>query len=190
MVTKQPEVTKRTRENLGKAFLELYASKPIERISVREITARAGYNRATFYIYYANVYDLREDVEAGLIDEFHDAVARLGGGESTGSVGFDEFMAHMSEVFTSQMPAMAVFLGPHGDPGFIDRLKLELWPTFHKVFAIDLKDMDDAQRGYAREFYTSGILAVMRRMLGDPGQMTSRQCGEFVTRLIVGAVKR
>ena len=48
---KQPQVTEQTRANLREAFWNLYAERPIERISVREITDRAGYNRATFYLY-------------------------------------------------------------------------------------------------------------------------------------------
>ena len=53
---KQPQVTEQTRANLREAFWNLYAERPIERISVREITDRAGYNRATFYLYYHDVY--------------------------------------------------------------------------------------------------------------------------------------
>ena len=45
---KYEEVSARTRQNLMDAFWELYCEKRIEKITVREITAKAGYNRGTF----------------------------------------------------------------------------------------------------------------------------------------------
>ena len=54
---KQPQVTEQTRANLTRAFWELFLEKPVEKITVREIAERAGYNRATFYLYYRDVYD-------------------------------------------------------------------------------------------------------------------------------------
>ena len=60
---KQPQVTEQTRANLRQAFWELYAERPVEKISVREITDRAGYNRATFYLYYHDVYELLDEIE-------------------------------------------------------------------------------------------------------------------------------
>ena len=62
-MNRQTQVTDQTRTNLREAFWELYAEKSIEKITVREITDRAGYNRATFYLYYRDVYDVLEQVE-------------------------------------------------------------------------------------------------------------------------------
>ena len=54
-MNKRPELTEQTKRNLRTAFWSLYAQKPLEKISVREITALAGYNRGTFYLYYQDV---------------------------------------------------------------------------------------------------------------------------------------
>ena len=40
-----------TREVFIDTFCELYRTKPVEKITVSEITRKAGYNRATFYDY-------------------------------------------------------------------------------------------------------------------------------------------
>ena len=44
---KQPHITEQTKNNLRIAFWSLYAQKPIEKISIKEITELAGYNRET-----------------------------------------------------------------------------------------------------------------------------------------------
>ncbi len=67
IMKRQPQVTEQTRANLREAFWDLYAERPIERISVREITDRAGYNRATFYLYYHDVYELLNEIESTVL---------------------------------------------------------------------------------------------------------------------------
>lgn len=47
---KQPAATEQTRANLRAAFWSLYKEKPTGKITVREITVRAGYNRATVFL--------------------------------------------------------------------------------------------------------------------------------------------
>ncbi len=56
-----------TKAKMGQAFITLYQEKPIEKISVRELTDAAGYNRATFYIYDKDIYDLLKSIESRLL---------------------------------------------------------------------------------------------------------------------------
>ena len=46
------------------AFMSIYADKPIEKISIKMITNRAGLNRSTFYLHYTDIYDLLEIIES------------------------------------------------------------------------------------------------------------------------------
>ena len=46
-----------TKENLVEAFWTLYKDKPLEKITVKEITDKAGYNRGTFYSYFKDTYE-------------------------------------------------------------------------------------------------------------------------------------
>lgn len=65
---KQPDITSsQTRQNLIDAFWSLYCEKRIEKITVKEITQKAGYNRGTFYEYFTDVYDMLEQIEQSLI---------------------------------------------------------------------------------------------------------------------------
>lgn len=55
--------TQATKNDLCEAFMELYREKEINRITVGDITARAGYNRGTFYRHYLDIYDLFDAVK-------------------------------------------------------------------------------------------------------------------------------
>jgi hypothetical protein len=44
--------------------INLYMTRRIDKITVREVTTKAGYKRGTFYEYFRNVYDVLEQIEA------------------------------------------------------------------------------------------------------------------------------
>ena len=48
-MAKRNEITSQTKQNFMDAFWTLYCDKRIEKITVKDITTRAGYNRSTFY---------------------------------------------------------------------------------------------------------------------------------------------
>jgi len=53
----------RTRKNIINAFIELRAAKPLEKITVKELSDLAFINKATFYTHYKDIYDLAEQLE-------------------------------------------------------------------------------------------------------------------------------
>jgi AcrR family transcriptional regulator len=60
----------RTRNSLFSAFIELRASKPLEKITVKELTEKANISKQTFYLHFQDIYDLCDYLE-------NDAIASL-----------------------------------------------------------------------------------------------------------------
>ncbi len=58
----------RTRRHIAEAFLALRAQKPLERMTVKELAARAEINKATFYLHYRDIYDLADRMEAEIVE--------------------------------------------------------------------------------------------------------------------------
>ena len=44
-----------TKKAINQAFLDILAEKPLEKITVRDITERCGINRNTFYYHYQDI---------------------------------------------------------------------------------------------------------------------------------------
>lgn len=59
-----------TRRVLKETFLELLKEKPVNKITVKEVCARAELNRATFYAHYSDCFALLESIEQELIEAF------------------------------------------------------------------------------------------------------------------------
>jgi len=60
----------RSRQAITKAFLELFAEKEFDQITINEIADRANVNRGTVYLHYADKYDLLDKCIEDHVNEF------------------------------------------------------------------------------------------------------------------------
>lgn len=117
-MAKYKEVSAKTRQNIMDAFWQIYCKKRIEKITVREITTKAGYNRGTFYEYFADVYDVLEQIEQSLLPDIEELPPiTLESVDSAQSIDlFIKLYSHSSAYYT-------VLLGDNGDPAFAAKIK-------------------------------------------------------------------
>ena len=59
----------RTRRSIINAFILLRSEKPLEKITVRELSERAEIHKATFYLHYHDMFELSEQLEREVIDD-------------------------------------------------------------------------------------------------------------------------
>lgn len=65
---------KKTRANIINSFLMLRSQKPLERITVKELSDAAQINKATFYLHYKDIYDLSEMLENQLFENVFNSI--------------------------------------------------------------------------------------------------------------------
>ncbi len=58
----------RTNRSIINAFIELRSKKPLEKITIKELSELAYINKATFYSHYCDIYDLSEKLETETLD--------------------------------------------------------------------------------------------------------------------------
>ena len=99
-----------TKKAIKDSFLELFETKPLEKISVTEICNNADINRGTFYSHYSDPYDLKRVLE----EEFLETVkARIM--ECTNN-GQDKISATQTLCILKENKDLCrVFTGPNGD---------------------------------------------------------------------------
>ena len=64
----------KTRCAIRNAFLQLRSKKPLEKITVKELTELANINKATFYLHYSDIYDLSETLERDVVQSCLDGI--------------------------------------------------------------------------------------------------------------------
>lgn len=179
---RQPQVTEQTRAHLMQAFWELYLEKPIDKITIREITDRAGYNRATFYLHYRDVYDLAaayarqtaEDIVDGMdyLEAFFADPARFV------RCFMDDF-----DLLRSRTDALA----PNDlMPIFLDRLTARMDERLRAAFPPE----DDAQGEILLTFVIGGFFATMARYIDSDKERAAEAAAHLLIALKEYSVRR
>lgn len=68
--SRQERRVRRTRAMILNGFIQLMQQKPVKDISVRELADLVDINRSTFYLHYTDIYDLLEQTENNLMEQF------------------------------------------------------------------------------------------------------------------------
>lgn len=67
------EARKKTAKKIRAAFWQLYEKEPINKITVAQVSKLAGIHRSTFYIHFADVYQILEIIEQELLTQLQDS---------------------------------------------------------------------------------------------------------------------
>ncbi len=117
---KQPEVTDAAREAFIDAFFQLAKGKSINRITIREITSLAGYNRTTFYRYFEDVYALMEYAEDGILQSVNHALKACGVEQFSSD---SNFLKCSSTVFRKNRERVAILVSEQNRSHFLQKIK-------------------------------------------------------------------
>ena len=152
---KQPEITAQTRQNLIDAFWNLYCEKRIEKITVKEVTQKAGYNRGTFYEYFTDVYDVLEQIEEALIPSLEELPPIILPEHNMG-MPLDMFMT----LYEQNSKYYSVLLGDNGDPAFASKLKNSTKPIIKQALPAGYA-ADGIETDFILEFILSAMIGIM-----------------------------
>ncbi|WP_411842313.1 TetR/AcrR family transcriptional regulator [Salinicoccus sp. HZC-1] len=152
-----------TKNNLLDAFWELYKKKPLAKITVKEITDRAGYNRGTFYSYFIDVNEALEILKASLMpdkDMIINPFVELK--DNDGKI--IEPIAGTNDYLKKNGEKIAVLLGPKGDPGFVHELKARLRQIIiNYAEELEIKEVENFE--YVIEYHIAGLISMYQLWL-------------------------
>jgi AcrR family transcriptional regulator len=166
-----------TKERIRDAFFELYNTKKIEKISIKEITDKAQLNRGTFYVYYKDIYDLLEKSEDELIGELvvkvKEIITRIIRDES-----IEPFLPPM-EFYQNYSKFLRVLLGENGDPKFTYKMKTILKRTLRDLLKKEnipnVKNME-----YIMEYISSAQIGIISFWLNNDMALPIKELGNMI----------
>jgi AcrR family transcriptional regulator len=167
-----------TKQNIIDAFWSIYIQKDISKISIKEVSLKAGYNRSTLYEYFSSTYEILETIENGLISSIDDlppfTLANRDFGMAT-----DRFLGQ----FENNLEYYEVLLSERGDLQFQVTLK-------HRIKDILLKDVFGSQKSlswkidFALEYSISGLLGIMHLYFTNKGKTSKKELHDFVRKML------
>ncbi|OPJ64365.1 TetR/AcrR family transcriptional regulator [Clostridium oryzae] len=170
---KQPEITEKTRQRFINVFCELYSQKPIEKISIQDIANKSGYNRSTFYQYFADIYKLLDFVENDLLKDMKEGLAN-----NNASTDPIQNALHCLEN-SEHISVLKALLGDYGSIHFLERLKREI--PFDSL-GLNFPEYNSLTP-YLIEFYISTSLSLFRLWIRQEKDLSSEELFKLVDNL-------
>ena len=167
-MAKRPNITENTRKNLTDAFWKLYWIKPIEHISVKEITDLAGYNRGTFYLYFRDIYDVLDSIEKAVLSFVEEEIDRYR--RKFSSMNRKPDISDISNAALEICKAcdfkFLILLNEKSCSHFEERIRDSMRRDLLK--RIDGKvETDECTKEYMVHFFISGVLGVLKKWYND-----------------------
>lgn len=159
-----------TKRKLADAFMELYAKNDISRITIKSITDRAGLNRATFYIYYNDVYDLRDHIETSFLERISEIFTRLN------LMDIDSLFLYILSLYKETGQYLPVLLGKEGSP-FPGRVKAAMR---RRIREINPEIPFSKRLEYTMEYQAAGIIGVFGQLLKNDAGFTPEEAAALI----------
>ena len=176
---RQVERVAKTKAALVDAFWKLYKTKPIDQISVREITDAAGVYRSTFYLYFKDAATVLALLEDELIERLSALLVRI---ETKSSLA--DIPSIMALFYKKEGSYLYPLLGPQGDHRFSERVINLIRPTVEAASTLDAQAFDMVFR-----FYCAATIGLMSDCYPHRRKVSLDKVADTARKLIIDPEK-
>lgn len=110
-----------TKQAIQKEFIKLYAEKDYNCLTIKELCMQIPIARTTFYTYYQNLDEVKADMEAYLLNGFHDIIK--GFNEDIAFVDLHDFLRYSMAYIRNNWDFFYAFLIMQPNMRFIESWK-------------------------------------------------------------------
>lgn len=159
-------------------FVTLLKKKPINKITVKEICDMAEINRATFYKYYADAYELMEKMEDQVLAELQAVMQEsIKDGVRTTLIRILDKMKEDGELY------VALFSG-NGDTTFPMKIFKMCYAEFEEHIHKQYPQFSETQRAWIYVYAAQGSSGILNYWISDGMKESPEDIAEFINRLI------
>lgn len=178
-----------TAERMDEALLSLLLEKDFEYITVKDICARAGVNRSTFYLHYENTADLLSEAVAMINGRYQSKFADLGPAAIAGRPKEDLFFMNDQWLlpwldFVKENRRVYKAIHAQADVFEAERTYRDY---FQAVFSPVLSQYGVAEdkHEYMMDFYRHGLVAILLKWVESDCRESAAEISEII-KLCVG----
>lgn len=119
-----------TKQAIQREFIKMYSQKDYGHITVKELCIQTPVARTTFYSYYPNIDELKNDIETILINGINNITHHFEQ-KDVSSIDLHEFLKYSMKYIRDNWEAMYAFLIIQPDTRFIDLWKKNIKKHFN-----------------------------------------------------------
>ena len=176
----------KTRKAIHSAMTTLLAKKPIEEITVTELSEAAEINRKTFYNYYSSVYMVAEEMEDEIVERFEETLRKI---------DFDTLLKDpvttfntLARLITSDLDFYENILTNRNQISFLQKIITSLKQRI-RVLYFSSGSPDSDLNDYMLEYIVSGLVSVYQKWFISGRKTDIEVLSRYTSMLAVCRVK-
>lgn len=152
-----------TRKKLRDGLLQLLEEKPINEISVKELTDLVDVNRGTFYFHYVDIYDMLHKMEEEFFAHFSEVLQNTAPLEES----IYPYLNAIFSVLGENRNFCKIMLGPNGDMQFVEKIKEFVSDTCSHIWRLAAPEADSTKFEMYNAFIINGCIGIFQKWLND-----------------------
>lgn len=172
--------TIRTKRVIHNAFIALLKEKPLNKITVSELSEKADLGRGTFYLHYKDVYDLYEQIE----DKLYTELGKIVDASYVENKDMDIKVLSQTilEYVSSNKEAFKLFALSESYSKHLHKLRVLFCD---KIFQYDKEESISLQERIDIVFLVSGITGIIEEWLAGDIDISQEQLAVQLHEIIV-----
>lgn len=175
---------KYTKKVIKDTVIELLEHKDIKKITVSEICKIADINRATFYRYYLDVYDLIDKIKDDLIEELRGAI------NDSSDYTVSIFAKDLLRVLLDNKKLVKILFKTDNNVYFLYDFLEVAYEKCQDRWQKDLKNISEEDIDYATLFIFNGALGVVNYWVNNDFDKDIDELSEIIEKLSYYGIKR
>ena len=175
-----------TKARLYAALMALLRDRPINEISVKELTARADVNRGTFYFHYSDVYAMLGSIEDNFIATLSAVMSRTA---PTDRETAFQYLTDLFRFIGDNSEFCAILLGEHGDMQFLRRITALAGEKCTSLWGVLVPSADARTCEMLNAFIINGCIGLIRFWLNSGLRETPEELSEVALVLIARGLR-
>lgn len=178
---------RRTRTLLIHALISLLEEKSFKDITVKDLCDAADINRGTFYLHYKDIYDMIEQLEQDIMDQF-EALISMHTPEELGSDPYS--LIYDIFQFTAENADLCkTLLSQNGDISFLVRIKQLFRERFMQVLISTLDETHHTQLEYSYNFIAAGYVGLIESWLFAGRPESPEEMAKLTSNIITTGIR-
>ena len=153
--------TRYTKSVIRQEFIKLLRKSSISKITVTTLCENAQINRATFYKYYDNPYDLLVKTESELLDNLQTKI------EASSSLSITDILRILLEDIKANQDLYTVIFSENGDVAFRERVFTLCYRHNMEYIKENLPELSKLKQEWLYFFMIEGCNGIINQWIGN-----------------------
>ena len=170
-----------TKRRLYESLMKLVGRKPLNQVTVKELTDDADVNRSTFYFHYQDVNSMVLEMEDRFLEDFSVALTAL-------EQKSHDFIAILVRCLENHRDLCKLLLGSNGDMAFVEKMKAIVAEKCSKIWKDAVPELTDMEASAMDTFLIGGVMSTLQTWVLSETRVPASEITEILNRLIFDGI--